>query len=99
MYIWCFYRPHCTSNANLVFALSAMGGGGHEHGHGHDAHAKIDNFTDKYAGFRPPRVKYQRLTVVLGTITWLWLFWRAKHDGLGFLTGVCEVFGSFSLAS
>eukprot|EP00965_Chrysotila_dentata_P089970 2969644-Pleurochrysis_carterae.AAC.4 len=36
-----------------------------------------------YRGFEPPHVEPWKTQYAefLGTITWLWFFWRAKHDG------------------
>mmetsp|Transcript_23570 Transcript_23570/g.54553 ORF Transcript_23570/g.54553 Transcript_23570/m.54553 type:complete len:88 (+) Transcript_23570:22-285(+) len=44
-----------------------------------------------YRGFKPPkRVEWHHnAATFMGTVAWLWFFWRAKHDGPALL-GLCK---------
>ena len=40
-----------------------------------------------YRGLKIPKVQqwHKNVHVVYGTILWLWMFWRIKHDGAAFM--------------
>ena len=43
-----------------------------------------------YRGIKVPKVAqwHKNLSTAFGTILWLWLFWRAKHDGPALLVRI-----------
>lgn len=48
------------------------------------------SFFSYYLGFREPHVNpvYKNLSVAVGASMWLWLFYRAKHDGAALLVRI-----------
>lgn len=71
--------PALKSGQTLQMAVRHGHSGGHGGGGGYGS--------GPYRGFTPPKVSEwdKKAGTTMGCIMWLWLFWRAKHDGKAFL--------------
>ena len=71
-----------TAPQPRLFSSSPLSAGGaHHHDHHDDHHHEpLDPYYDNTPAPHAPGAVHSKVAYVMGTVLWLWIFWRAKQD-------------------
>ena len=66
-----------NASRTISYSRPTLAGGHHHHV---DHHEPVDPYYDNTPAPHPPGAAHSNVAYVMGTVLWLWIFWRAKQD-------------------